>query len=356
MTNGVLTQINKSGGWKSALSRTLLLVFCAIWSLNLSAQSRKITGTVTDESGDPMAGVTVLIKGTNQGTATDIDGQYSINAKTGAVLEFSYIGYLTQTVTLGERSVINIRLKEDSKVLDEVVVVAYGAQKKSSITGAITQISSETIEKRPITSVTAALEGNTPGLTTTANYGAPGESSTIQIRGIGTVNGSNTPLYVVDGVPYPGAIADINPEDVQSISVLKDAASAALYGNRAANGVILITTKKAKSERCQVTFKTTQGFYNRGMKDYKTTDVNQWMNVAYQDMLSTYVNTQGIARTDKEGMAGAHEYVRNNFVDGFAFINIFDAPKDQLFDNQGNFGNHSILSGYADDLDWFDQA
>ncbi|MCM1076354.1 MAG: SusC/RagA family TonB-linked outer membrane protein [Bacteroides sp.] len=337
-------------------SRLLLLMVCAILTLNVSAQTRKITGTVTDDAGDPMAGVSVMIKGTNQGTATNVDGKYTLHAAPGSVIEFSYIGYLTKSVTIGERSVINITMNEDVKALDEVVIVAYGAQKKSSITGAITQIGSETIEKRPITTVTAALEGTTPGLTTTANYGAPGESSSIQIRGISTVNGDTSPLYVVDGIPYPGSISDINPDDVQSISVLKDAASAALYGNRAANGVILITTKKAKSERTQITFKTTQGFYNRGMKDYKTTNVNQWMNVAYQDMLSTYVNTQGISRTDVAGMAAANEYVRNNFVDGFAFINIFNADNDKLFDANGNFLNHSIQSGYTDDLDWFDQA
>lgn len=355
MTNGVLTKINKSGGMKS-FARMLLLVVCAFWAISLSAQTRKISGTVTDESGDPMAGVSVMIKGTQHGTATDIDGKYSLSASTGAVLEFSYIGYLTQTVTVGERSIINITMREDVAALDEVVVIAYGTQKKSSVTGAISTVDAATIEKRPITSVTAALEGTTPGITTTANYGAPGESSTVQIRGIGTVNGSNSPLVVVDGVPYPGAISDINPEDVQSMSVLKDAASAALYGNRAANGVILITTKKSKSERTQITFKTNQGWYNRAVKDYKTTTTSQWMNAAYQDMLSTYVNTQGIARNDANAMAAAHKYVRENFVDNYAYVNIFNAPNDQLFDSNGKFTNASIQSGYDDDLDWFDAA
>ena len=340
------------------MKKRLLFLLTCLTLLTGVAMAKTVKGVVIDASDkEPVIGASVLVKGTAIGASTDIDGKFSIsnvpdNAKT---LVVTYVGMnpVEAPITDGE---IKIEMTSSSTALDEVVVVAYGAQKKSSITGAISQVDAATIEKRPVTSVTAALEGLTPGLTTTANYGAPGESSTVQIRGIGTVNGSNTPLYVVDGVPYPGSIADINPEDVQSMSVLKDAASAALYGNRAANGVILITTKKSKSERVQITFKTTQGFYNRGMKDYQTTNASQWMNVAYQDMLSTYVNTQGISRADVTKMEEAHQYVRENFIDGFAFINIFNADNDKLFDATGKFLNHSIKSGYADDLDWFDAA
>lgn len=325
-------------------------------AFGMTAQTRTVKGIVLEAATDePLIGATVMPIGGGQGVATDIDGRFTLTVPSNVTkARITYVGYNPATVDLKED--MKIYLTSSASNLDDVVVVAYGQQKKSSLTGAVTQVNAETIEKRPVTSVTAALEGVTPGLTTTANYGAPGESSTIQIRGIGTVNGSNTPLYVVDGVPYPGSIADINPDDVQSISILKDAASAALYGNRAANGVILITTKKAKGDKLQLTFKTTQGWYNRGMKDYETTNVNQWMNVAYQDMLSTYIDTEGIARTDAEKMAGAHKYVRENFVDGFSYINIFDAADDALFDSNGNFLNHNILSGYADDLDWFDQA
>ena len=325
-------------------------------SLGAAAQTHTIHGVVLEANTDePLIGATVMPIGGGQGVATDMEGRFTLTVPQNVVkAKISYVGYNPATVDL--RDGMTVYLTSSASNLDDVIVVAYGQQKKSSLTGAVTQVNAETIEKRPVTSVTAALEGVTPGLTTTANYGAPGESSTVQIRGIGTVNGSNTPLYVVDGVPYPGSIADINPDDVQSISILKDAASAALYGNRAANGVILITTKKAKGEKLQLTFKTTQGWYNRGMKDYETTNVNQWMNVAYQDYLSTYINTQNIARTDVEGMAAANKYINENFVDGFAFINIFDAADNALFDSNGNFLNHKILSGYADDLDWFDQA
>lgn len=325
-------------------------------AFGVTAQTRTVKGIVLEAATDePLIGATVMPIGGGQGVATDIDGRFTLTVPSNVTkARITYVGYNPATVDLKEE--MKVYLTSSASNLDDVVVVAYGQQKKSSLTGAVTQVNAETIEKRPVTSVTAALEGVTPGLTTTANYGAPGESSTIQIRGIGTVNGSNTPLYVVDGVPYPGSIADINPDDVQSISILKDAASAALYGNRAANGVILITTKKAKGEKLQLTFKTTQGWYNRGMKDYETTNVNQWMNVAYQDYLSTYINTQKIARTDVEAMAAARQHINDNFVSGFSFINIFNAADDALFDSNGNFLNHSIQSGYLDDLDWFDQA
>ncbi|MDE6076462.1 MAG: SusC/RagA family TonB-linked outer membrane protein [Muribaculaceae bacterium] len=338
--------------------RKLFFILMAVLASTLSvmAQNRTYHGTVVDAANDePLIGATVTPIGGGQGVATDIEGKFVLSVPANVKqIKVSYVGYTAGTATLKDNMVV--RLSSTSENLDDLVVVAYGTQKKSSITGAISTVDAATIEKRPISSVTSALEGTTPGITTTANYGAPGESSTVQIRGIGTVNGSNTPLIVVDGVPYPGSISEINPEDVQSMSVLKDAASAALYGNRAANGVILITTKKSKSDRTQINFKTTQGWYNRAIKDYKTTNTNQWMNAAFQDMLSTYVNTQGVSRDDVSGMSGARDYVRQNFVDGYSYINIFDASNTSLFDANGNFVNASIQGGYEDDLDWFDAA
>ncbi|MDE6061290.1 MAG: carboxypeptidase-like regulatory domain-containing protein, partial [Duncaniella sp.] len=171
-----------------SFARMLLLVVCAFWAISLSAQTRKITGTVTDDAGDPMPGVSVLIKGTNQGAATDLDGKYSLNANTGAVLEFSYIGYLTQTVTVGERSVINVTMREDVKALDEVVVVAYGTASKESLTGSVAVISDKDIERRPVTDVTTALEGMAPGVQVNSSTGTPGESPTILIRWIKAKN------------------------------------------------------------------------------------------------------------------------------------------------------------------------
>lgn len=355
MTNGVLTIINKSGGLKS-FTRLLLLLVCAIWTISATAQTRNISGTVTDEAGDPMPGVAVMIKSTSNGVATDIDGKYAIKAKTGDILEFTYIGYLTQSVTVGERSVINITMKEDIRALDEVVVVAYGTQKKSSITGSISQVNSEKISVRPVSSVASALEGSTTGITVSGSYGAPGESPTIRIRGIGTVNGSTSPLYVIDGVPFGGNISDLNPEDIESMSVLKDAASAALYGNRAANGVILITTKKANTDRTSFTFKTNQGVYQRATPEYDRVGIKDYMHVEYLDMFNNYINKAGNGRTP-EALTAAHKWTNEHLISDRLYTNIFNVDDDKLFDSNGYIVNDATIKGtYGEDLDWFDQT
>lgn len=340
-----------------SITRILLLVVCALWAIEASAQARNITGKVTDETGDPMAGVAVMVKGTSTGIATDIDGNYSIKASKGAVLEFSYIGYMTQSITIGERSVINVTMKEDVKALDEVVVVAYGTQKKSSITGAITQVNSEALAKRPVSSVTAALEGNTPGISVSGNYGAAGSSPTITIRGVGTVTGTNSPLYVIDGVPFDGNITDLNPEDVESMSVLKDAASAALYGNRAANGVILITTKKAKAEKISITFKTNQGWYQRGIPEYDVLGPDQWMTTMF-NAVRNFQYSSNVAKNGHEAaLTAATQYAQKNTMDDIIKLNIYNIANDDLFMADGSLNPQaSILSGYRGDIDWYDQV
>lgn len=357
MANEVLTFISKSGGLKHFLVKMLLLA-CAIGAIDASAQVRNISGTVTDEAGEPMIGVSVIIKGSSNGIATDIDGHYRLKASAQSILEFSYIGYETRTVTVGDRNVIDIVLKEDVKTLDEVVVVAYGTQKKSSITGAISQVGSEDLQKRPVSSVTAALEGSTSGITVTGNYGAAGESPSIRIRGVGTVNGSLNPLYVIDGVPFDGNITDLNPEDIESLSVLKDAASAALYGNRAANGVILITTKKSKSERVQLTFKTNQGWYQRGIPEYDVTNADQWMTSMFNAVRNFQYGkniSNGLSHAD--ALSSATQYAQNNTINDIVKLNIYDVAAGSLFMADGSLNpSASILSGYRDDLDWYDQV
>lgn len=357
MANGVLTLISKQGTGKFFAS-LMLLVICAISALDASAQARTITGTVTDEAGDPMAGVSVIVKGTSTGMATDIDGNYTLKASKGAVLEFSYIGYMTQSVTVGERNVINITMKEDVKALDEVVVVAYGTQKKSSITGAISQVNSKDIEARPVSSVSSALEGASSGISVTGAVGQPGSDPTISIRGIGTVNGSNSPLVVLDGVPYDGNISDISPDDIESISILKDAASCALYGNRASNGVILLTSKKSKVNKPTFTFKTSQGWYERGMPDYDTVNPYQFMEIEYANMYNNYFSTtSGADRNNPADQLAARDYTAANIISKRAIINIFDTPEANLFDANGKMNpGVGINPFYAEDLDWYDQS
>lgn len=206
----------------------------------------EVKGVVTDASGLPVIGAGVTVEGTTEGTITDVDGKYSIMVDDGnVVLCFSSLGYSTQTVNVGGRAVIDVVLKEDVQYLDEVVVVGYGTQKKVNLTGSVAMITNEDMTARPISDVASGLQGLLPGVTVTNSSGQPGESTaTIRVRGIGTIGNSN-PLVLVDGVE--GDINSLNPEDIESVSVLKDAASSAIYGARAANGVILVTTKKLSS-------------------------------------------------------------------------------------------------------------
>ena len=209
----------------------------------LSAQQRTITGTVySSDMGETLPGVNILIKGSMQGTATDIDGNYSIRVPSpDAVLSFSFIGYQFQDIRVGNNSIIDVKLEPELSALSEVVVVGYGTQERATVTGAISSVSSEQIRALPVPNLASALQGRAAGVSVT-NSGAPGSSPIVRVRGIGTV-GNNDPLYVIDGVPA-GGLNQINPADIESIEVLKDASAAAIYGSRAANGVVLVTTKK----------------------------------------------------------------------------------------------------------------
>ncbi len=221
--------------------------------------AQTVTGTVTaQETGEPLIGVTIMIKGTTQGVTTDIEGKYSLGVPAGeAVLVASYVGYQTREETVGNRSVIDMVLTLSVDVLDELVVVGYGTTKKSDLTGAVAVVSSEQIGKRSTLQLAQALQGATPGVTVRRSGGGPGDPASIRIRGVTTIGDSN-PLVLIDGVP--GNINDVQPDDVESLSVLKDGASAAIYGARAASGVILITTKRAKAGVQRLTYSHENGF------------------------------------------------------------------------------------------------
>lgn len=215
-------------------------------------QQKQITGRVIDNTGQGIIGANIIEAGTTNGTVTDFDGNFSLAVQDGAVLQISYIGYLSQEVSTAGRAMIEVVLQEDTQSLEELVVVGYGVQKKKLITGATTQVSGDNITKLSTTSALGALQGQAPGVNITQSSGMPGEGFKVNIRGIGTV-GDSSPLYVVDGIAG-GDINSLNPSDIESIDVLKDAASAAIYGARAANGVILVTTKRAKVGKVQFTY------------------------------------------------------------------------------------------------------
>ncbi len=218
----------------------------------LQENSKTIRGTIVDSYGEPIIGANIIEKGTRNGTVTDFDGNFSLDVENDAALQISYIGYLSQEISTAGRTRLDIVLQEDSQALDELVVVGYGVQKKKLITGATVQVDGENLTKLSTTSALGALQGQAPGVNITQSSGMPGEAFKVNIRGIGTV-GDSSPLYVIDGVAG-GDINTLNPSDIESIDVLKDAASAAIYGARAANGVILVTTKRAKEGKLQLTY------------------------------------------------------------------------------------------------------
>lgn len=217
-------------------------------------QTNKVTGVVKDTNGETIIGANVTVKGQSIGTITDIDGRFVIDAPANAVLQITYIGYIAQEVNIGNRKEISITLKEDTQALDEVVVVGYGTQKKVNLTGSVASITPETIENRPITQTSQALAGLTSGVTVSQSSGRPGgDQASIRIRGVGTFSGAGSdPLVLIDGLS--ASINDVDPNNIANISILKDAASSAIYGTRAANGVILIETKRGKKGVTQVAY------------------------------------------------------------------------------------------------------
>lgn len=228
-------------------AKSLLTVLFLCLSIVVFAQTKTVKGTVLDEKGESIIGASVSVKGTTTGTITDLDGKFTINTKNNDVLTISYVGYIEQSVSVAGQTDLKIILKEDSQVLDEFVVVGYGIQKKSDVTGAMINLSSEQLKKMPVTNPLQAMQGKAAGVDITSNE-RPGELGAIRIRGERSLNASNGPLYVVDGIPMQGVgIENINPSDIESIEVLKDASATAIYGSRGANGVVLVSTKRGKS-------------------------------------------------------------------------------------------------------------
>ena len=239
------------------LNKIIMSLSVGLLALSASAQNRTVTGTVTDgTNGDPVPFASIVVKGTSNWTTTDIDGKYAVTAPSNGVLSVEIIGYVSQEVAIGGRSAVDIVLDPDLDQLDESVVIGYGVQQKKLLTGSTVQVKGEDLAKLNTASALGALQSQSPGVTITQNSGQPGRGYKVNIRGIGTI-GDSEPLYVIDGVAG-GDINALNPNDIESIDFLKDAASAAIYGARAANGVVLVTTKQGKEGRVIVSY---DGFY-----------------------------------------------------------------------------------------------
>lgn len=332
----------------------LMAVLACSWSL--SAQTKTIHGTVLDAANnEPLIGATIMPIGGGQGVAAQEDGNFTIVVPAKVTkATVSYVGYTSQTVTLKDG--MTIYLASSATDLEDVVVVAYGTATKESLTGSVTVVGSKEIEDRPITSATAALEGNAPGVQVNNSIGSPGKNPDVRIRGFSSMTSSeaNNPLYVVDGVPYNGGINDINPDDIESMSVLKDAASCALYGNKGSNGVILITTKRAKREgKPEVSLRISQGMFNRGLPQYERLGTDQWMEQTWKGVYNQLASTTDYTHDRIVEYLTSHimspSYIPNNLY-GDADGN--PLAGDQVFDANGKLTGH-LLPGYTD-LDWWD--
>lgn len=291
-----------------------MLVLCLVGLQSLMAQGREISGIVTSaDDGLSIPGVSVIIKGTTIGTTTDFDGKYTINVEEeGQTLVFSFVGMKT-TELLANTDVINLVMESESIGMDEVMVVAYGTAKKSSFTGSAASVNTDQLTDTPVTSFEKALSGNVPGLQVSSASGQPGASSEIRIRGIGSFSADQNPLYVIDGVPVTTSttgmklsgeegntqspLSTINPADIASITVLKDAAASSLYGSRAANGVIVITTKQGKSGKTKINFSTSHGITDLAMDNFETVSGKDFIELQREAMTNTAIDHKGYTGT-----------------------------------------------------------
>ena len=317
------------------------------------AQSVTVNGNVSDAaSGDPVPYASVVLKGTRTGVMTDLDGAYSITIPSGGTLVFSSIGYKTEEIVVGGRGTINVALEPDAEGLEDVLIVAYGTAKKESFTGSAQTIKSEQIEKRTVANVTKALDGMAAGIQTTSGSGQPGAGASVIIRGYGSINASTTPLYVVDGIPYDGSISALNPNDIESMTVIKDASAGALYGARGANGVVIVTTKRGGEGRAHVALKANWGISSRAIPRYETLDARQWTEDIYYMYKNDYI-ADGYSQLTAGQMAAAAMSSGADAIFGAnEQYNPFSKPVTELFDHSTG----KIVDGVTQkwDDDWLD--
>ena len=304
----------------------ILMLWC--YSSNITAQTREISGSVTDSAGEPLIGVSIVVKGTTIGTTTDLDGRFSLSTSMGSTLQVSYVGYTSQEVKVTSTSLLRIVMKEDMAQLEEVVVVGYGTQKKVNLTGSVASVTAEDLVNKPVMSTAQAIAGLAPGLSVITNSGRPGSGASVRIRGTGTFSSAgNSPLVLIDGLS--GSMDDVDPNDIESISFLKDAASASIYGNRAANGVILIETKKGKEGKISISYNNSFGwqkatelpdflpsweyaeYYNLAMQNmgrqatYSTDDIQKYKNGSDPD---NYPNVNHLKWLLESGSGFQHQH------------------------------------------------
>ena len=347
------------------LLTSFFIVLAISTSIAYSAfQQQNITGTVTDATtGEPFPGVHVLIEGTKTGTLTDLNGKFSLpEPENGSVLVFSFVGYINERIIWSGQDVIEVKLAQDVKALDEVVVIGYGTIKKSDLTGSVASVASGDIDKTKPVNIESVLEGRVPGLTATAISGAPGSEAIIRVRGIGTVN-NNNPIYVVDGMLIDnsdpnnpaGNISFLNPNDISSIEVLKDASAQAIYGSRGANGVILVTTRKGTEGLPKITFSSTIGFDNL-IKLPKVLNAADCENYILTSNLNGYLRSfpdaspnvlpDTLNQTTREVVAGFKQDINTNWLNEILRKNVLNQSYNLTINGGTKYAHYLASAGY----------
>ena len=322
----------------------MLLMTCLFIGIGLvNAQISKVTGTViSEEDGLPVVGASIVVKGTTLGTVTDMDGKFTLTnlPSSAETLMVSFIGMHTQEVKI--QPTLSIVLSADTEVLDEVMVVAYGTAKKSAFTGSASVVKADKLEKRQVSNLTNALSGSVAGVQTQSSNGQPGTSATVRIRGIGSMAASNSPLYVVDGIPFDGDISSINTQDIETMTVLKDAAAAALYGARGANGVILVTTKKGKTGEARISFDARWGTNSRGVEQYDVIEnPDQYMETLYRAQYNAGFYNLGYTPE------AAHAYANSKLYSSLGY-QMYTTPNGEGLIGMDGKMNPNATLGYSD--------
>ncbi len=334
---------------KTKFSVILTLLLALVVQISF-AQNQNVSGTVSDENGLPLPGATVVVEGTTTGVSTDFDGNYSIQANQGDVLLFSYVGYSTQSQAVGASNTINVSMEQDN-ALEEVVVVGYNSTSKEAFTGTATKIETENIEAKAMGNVSQALRGEVAGVNVVTGSGAPGSDATIRIRGFGSVNGNRSPLYIVDGAPYASDISAINPADIASLTVLKDAAATSIYGSRGANGVIVITTKRGKVGKSEITVDVRTSINTLFLPNYDVIESpEEYIELSYSALKN---KATLLGEANPSAWASANLYGTPEGIN--PVYNIWDVDGDQLIDQSTGKFNSGIGRRYTPTR-WADAA
>lgn len=328
--------------------RKILIICFAMLALAtcICAEAHTVRGTVRTEDNEPLPGATVIVGTTQRGTTTDIEGQYEIEATEGDTLRFAFIGYGQQLEPVGNRTLIDVTLMSDNRDLSEVIVIAYGTTRRASFTGSQALVGANDISMRPTTNAVQALAGKVAGVQISSASGQPGAEATLRVRGFGSLSASNDPLIVVDGAPYEGTLSQLNTQDIESLTVLKDASASAIYGARGGNGVVMITTKRGRTEEAEVNLEAQWGVNSNGLKAYKVmTDPAMYLETHYRALYNSRV--YGGATT-----AEAHQYANSNLSKSLG-TNIYTIGDDQRLVGTNFRLNPSATLGYSDGTHYY---